>query len=108
MDYCGTHNLSGLEDGRQGDTDDEDQGHGPVHGGMVEGVKLLSEAMAAVTYDGEENQAGGSDNDEKDGEPVCHEPMFEGATCQRFFLWVVDRWAIGQCVATTVRRRGTG
>jgi hypothetical protein len=35
-----THDLPGLESGRDGHTDDEDDGHRPVHGRVVESVKL--------------------------------------------------------------------
>ena len=31
--------LGGLEDGGQGDTDDEDEGHRPVDGAVVESVE---------------------------------------------------------------------
>lgn len=36
----GTHDLPGLESGRDGHTDDEDDGHRPVYGRVVESVKL--------------------------------------------------------------------
>jgi hypothetical protein len=54
-----THDFPGLESGRDGHTDDEDDGHRPVHRRVVESVKHT-----------EHDQGDPTDRPEKDGKPV--------------------------------------
>ena len=69
--YFETHQLGGLKDGREGDTDNEHEGHGPVDTAMVKGVKLtLARVRFDWAYHGEKYQSCAADDCQANSDPI--------------------------------------